>query len=157
MNSLAAVGLAKSAAQLGSLCSASAEILLKIHTHQKRSAKTLASMETECRTVGTAAQYMKTWAEGDVGRSAERGEQCIALDSALKCLIPSVQVVHTDLDKFLTKYEDDEGELDVVGRSKILWREDEMKTFLEEIRWQAEHIHLLVATMTLWVLLVRYF
>jgi hypothetical protein len=149
MAPIAAVGLATSAFKLISLCTDSAEILHKIHTRQKRSAKTLACIETECRAIGPAAQNINTWAEEDVGRSAERSEQCIALDNALKCLIPSVQVIHTDLDKFLTKYEDDEGELSVVGRSKTLWKEDEMKTFLEEIRWQVQQVHLLAATMTL--------
>jgi hypothetical protein len=147
MDPITIVGLVATSAKLASLCINTANALHALHTKQSRAAESLVAIKQECGSLGAAVEGIKVWAKSSAARSESRKVQCEALDQALQNLIPSVQVLAEDVDKIMKKAED--GSLGVGAKFKYLWKEEEMRAHLDEIRWQSHHIHILLTTINL--------
>jgi len=150
MEGLAAFALAATATQLAAHCLKIADGLHKIHTKQGRAADSLQAIHRECKTLAAAAEGIESWANTIDARSESRKRQCASLDEALRCLTPSIEILGQEVDKILNKIQND-GELPMRARVRYLWKEEDMNMHLTEVRWQANHIHLLLTTINLYV------
>ena len=147
MDPITVLGLIATCAKLASLCADAASGLHSLHSKQNRAASSLLAMRRECTTLGAAVEGIKVWAESSTAQLESRKAQCAALDKALKTLVPSIQVLTDDTDEILRKFED--GSIGIAAKIKYLWKEEDMKVLLEEIRWQSQHIHTLLTTVSL--------
>lgn len=150
MDPMSAMALAATAARLAGLCVKVADGLHKIHTKQGRAADSLQSILRECKTLAAAAGGIESWAYTIDAQSDSRKRQCASLDEALKSLTPSIEILTQEVEQILNKMPND-GELPILARVRYLWKEEDMNMHLTELRWQANHIHLLITTINLCV------
>src|ERR1700712_2928094 len=133
MDPVTVVGLVATAGQLIGMCVKAADGLHSLHTKQSRAGDSLLAIKRECTTLGAAVEGIKTWAQGPTAKSERRRTQCASLEEALKALIPSVELLAEDVNKILSKGRED-GWLSAGGKFKYIWKEDEMKSHLDEVR-----------------------
>jgi hypothetical protein len=145
MDPVTVIGLVATAGQLIGLCVNAADGLHNLHTKQSRAGDSLLAIKRECTTLGAAVEGIKSWAQSPVAKSETRRTQCASLEEALKALMPSVELLADDVNKILSKGNDD-GSLSAGGKIKYIWKEDEMKSHLDEVRWQSHHVHFLLTT-----------
>lgn len=149
MDPISVIGLIASAGQLIDLCFKVTEGLHSLHGKHSRAGDSLVATRRECTTLCAGVKSIKTWAETVAAKVDSRREQCASLDEALLSLIPSIQVLADEVDNILTRNTKSDGSVSAVGKLKYLWRDDEIRSHLEEMRWMSQHIQFLIMTMSL--------
>jgi hypothetical protein len=143
------VGLVAAATRLIKLYGSAAAGLGQLHSRQSRATSSLLSIRSEYTTIRAAIESIKVWAETDESKLPSRKAQRDALEEALKALAPSVQIVADDVEKFLMKSDEVHGSFTTKKKIQYLWNGHEIKSHLDEARWQSSHVHFLVSTLSL--------
>ena len=143
------VGLVAAATKLIKLYGSAATGLGHLHSRHSRATNSLLSIRSEYTTIRAAIESIKAWAETDESKAPSRKAQRDSLEEALKALAPSVQIVADDVEKFLIKSEEMEKSFTTRRKMQYLWNGQEIKSHLDEARWQSSHVHFLVSTLCL--------
>jgi hypothetical protein len=148
MDPIAIVGLTATTAKLVQLCMSSAKGLHHLYPVQKRAGKALLSIERECLTLRAAVEGIEVWSKSKNARAKGRQAQVNSLNDVLQAFIPSIEVLLEDVECML-KTIDGNGKLSVAGRFSYVWGKREMSVLLNELRWQSQHVHMLITVVNM--------
>ena len=146
MDPVIILGLISNATSIVKLCITTSKDINDLYSRQHEAHQSPLTIEQECATIQAAVEIIRAWASTAAGRS--RKDQCAALDKALQLFIPSMKKLTQVTERILRNTTAD-GSLMIKGRIKYPWRETQIKSYLGEVRGQAQQLHLLVSTINL--------
>ena len=136
---IAAIGVVTSLVQLISLTQKLVYISNELRGKSSRADRTLLAIEAECMTMQTVLGRVKDWIEKNqtyVGHSTHiRG-----LTDAFNILTTAIKALVDDLTNIKSGFR---------ARVSFLWSDEKQNLLLEEIRWQATAVHLLLSALQL--------
>lgn len=148
MDPISIIGLT---ATIGKLLQLGGEIPIGIRNLSSKyrdCASTLSMIEVECATIQAAVTQIKEWIEADLVSSPSKEALADPLQTALKGCCNSMEALQTELLRFQSR----EGE----SSTRIRWNkikhtldDKQMRSYLDDLRWQANGMHFLVATTKL--------
>src|SRR4051812_10331551 len=109
MDPIAIVSLVATAGQLIERCVQAMDGLHVLHSKQSRAGKSLLAIQREYTTIRAAMESIRTWAGTPAANEISRAAQCSSLEEALRCLMPSVQVLADEVENILKKHSQNEG------------------------------------------------
>jgi len=136
---LAAIGVIASIVQLIDVTQKMIRAADEIREKSSRVKNTVQAINTECATLQSALISIKAWALSNRDRP-EVSPQLDSLQEAVNILLTAMETLLTDLLRINYSFR---------ARLSFSWNNERPKLLLEEIRWQAHALHLLLSALQL--------
>jgi hypothetical protein len=109
----------------------------------------LTSIIQQCKTLTAAVTQIKAWIEDTLARTPSGNRQrMIPLNNALVDFVATLNPLEEEVNKMLSKAKPS-GRLPRRVKLQSIWNETKMKDHLDNLRWQANAIQLLLASTQL--------
>lgn len=165
------IGLISSSASILALCT---KVVYKLHVLREKyddTERTLESVEEECTALNAAMTLIDRWISKTLINIPDHDEQVANLSLCFTTFNKRMEVLHMDIDNIIGYKSTNPGAglgvakqrfsktagipITLGRRAKIthVWNETIMKGHLEEVRWQSQHMQLLLSATHLCVYL----
>ena len=133
---LAAIGVVASLVQLIDVTKKMINVTNELCEKSSRMLTTVKAIGTECTTLQSALTSINSWVESQAHSSA----QLDSLRQTISVLSEAMEALLADLSRVNDSLR---------ARLSFLWNDESLRLLLEEVRWQANALHLLLAALQL--------